>query len=150
MDRPEFEKLMADVRSGRVSRVACWKLDRLGRTALGLHRLLAELRELGVDLVSLRDGFDLNTTAGRMVYGILASVAEYEKEVRQERQTIGIARAKAEGRKWGGRKVGAIVKCTPDRVQAVRKLSGEGMPITSIAAVTGLSRPTIYKVLGKA
>lgn len=97
MERPGLEKLLADVRSGKVSKVCVWRLDRLGRTAKGLLTLLDELQVLGVGFVSLREGFDLSTPAGRLMAGVLASVAAYETEVRKERQLAGIARPATNG-----------------------------------------------------
>ena len=97
MERPGLERLLADVRSGKVTKVCVWSLDRLGRTVKGLLTLLDELQSLNVGFVSLREGFDLSTPAGRLMAGVLASVAAYETEVRKERQLAGIAKAQAEG-----------------------------------------------------
>jgi DNA invertase Pin-like site-specific DNA recombinase len=119
MERPGLDKLLADVRSGRISKVCVWRLDRLGRTAKGLLTLLDELQALGVGFVSLREGFDLSTPAGRLMAGVLASVAAYETEVRKERQLAGIAKAKSEGRSWGGRKTGTRVKLTTEKEGAI-------------------------------
>ena len=59
--------------------------------------------------VSLKDGIDLGTPAGRLMANVLASVAAYETEVRKERQLAGIAKAKAEGKRWGGRRPGTRI-----------------------------------------
>ena len=64
MDRPGFGKLLADVEAGKVARVVVWRLDRLGRTAKGLTALFEDLLARKVDLVSLKDGLDLETPAG--------------------------------------------------------------------------------------
>ena len=74
-------------------------MDRLGRTAKGLLTLLDELQPLNVGFVSLREGFDLSTPAGRLMAGVLASVAAYEIEVRKERQLAGIEKAQADPRR---------------------------------------------------
>jgi DNA invertase Pin-like site-specific DNA recombinase len=149
MERPGLEKLLADVRSGKVSKVCVWRLDRLGRTAKGLLTLLDELQVLGVGFVSLREGFDLSTPAGRLMAGVLASVAAYETEVRKERQLAGIAKAKAEGKSWGGRKVGTRVKVTEEKETVIRQLHDKGYSIASIARTVGLTRKTIYRALGR-
>src|SRR5262249_24108536 len=83
MQRPGLERLVQDVRSAKVSKVCVWRLDRLGRTAKGLLTLLDEFHTLNVGFVSLREGFDLATPAGRLMAGVLASVAAYETEVRK-------------------------------------------------------------------
>lgn len=145
MERPGLDRLLADVRSGKISKVCVWRLDRLGRTAKGLLTLLDELQALGVGFVSLREGFDLSTPAGRLMAGVLASVAAYETEVRKERQLAGIAKAKAEGRSWGGRKTGTRVKLTTEKEHAIRQLHEQGKSIASIARTVGLTRKTIYR-----
>src|SRR5262249_16283059 len=106
IDRPGLERLLADVQQGKINKVVCWRLDRLGRPAKGLLTLLDELQALGVGFVSFREGFDLGSPAGRLMAGVLASVAAYQTEVRKERQLAGIAKAKAKGKTWGDRKPG--------------------------------------------
>jgi DNA invertase Pin-like site-specific DNA recombinase len=149
MERPDLERLLGDVRCGKITRVCCWRLDRLGRTAKGLLTLLDELQALGVGFVSLREGFDLATPAGRLMAGVLASVAAYETEVRRERQMAGIARAMADGKRWGGRRAGTRVKVTEEKEALIRQLQGEGKPVAMIARVTGLTRKTVYKTLAR-
>ncbi|NMD14362.1 MAG: recombinase family protein, partial [Caldisericales bacterium] len=65
---------------GNVSQVVCWRLDRLGRMAKHLTALFADLQERKVNLVSLKDGLDLSTAAGRLMANMLASVAQFERE----------------------------------------------------------------------
>jgi DNA invertase Pin-like site-specific DNA recombinase len=147
MQRPGLERLLADVRSGKVSKVCVWRLDRLGRTAKGLLTLLDELQCLNVGFVSLREGFDLATPAGRLMAGVLASVAAYETEVRKERQLAGIAKAKADGKTWGGRKPGTRVRLTLEKEALIRQLHTEAKPVSAIARMVGLTRKTVYRAL---
>jgi DNA invertase Pin-like site-specific DNA recombinase len=147
MDRPGMERLLADLRAGKVERIVCWRLDRLGRTTKGLCQLFDDLTDRKVDLVSLKDGFSLASPAGRLHARILASVAEYETEIRQERVLAGQAVARRKGKKWGGSKKGWRWKVTDDQVAAIREMKEAGKKIAHIARVTGLSRPTIYRVL---
>jgi DNA invertase Pin-like site-specific DNA recombinase len=85
MDRPGWRKLEADIKAGKVAKVVVWRLDRLGCTARGLTALFEDLQGRRVGLVSLREGLDLSTPAGRLMAHVLASVAQYETEVRAER-----------------------------------------------------------------
>jgi DNA invertase Pin-like site-specific DNA recombinase len=77
----------------------------------------------------------------------LASVAEYETEVRAERVAAGQAVARKKGKKWGGSKKGWRWKVTDDQLSAIHEMRAAGKPVAQIARVTGLSRPTIYRVL---
>jgi DNA invertase Pin-like site-specific DNA recombinase len=137
------------VRGGKITRVVVWRLDRLGRTAKGLLTLLDELQALGVGFVSLREAFDLGTPAGRLMAGVLASVATYETEVRKERQLAGIAKAQAEGKRWGGRKAGTRVRLTEEKERLIHQLHGEGKPVDAIARLVGLTRKTVYRALAQ-
>ena len=147
MDRPGWRKLEAALKTGAVSRVVCWRLDRLGRTASGLTALFDELRRRKVGLVSVKDGLDLATPAGRLMANVLASVAAYENEVRSERILAGQAVARVNGKRWGGSKAGARRKVTVEAATAIRRLRREGEKVTAIARAVGLSRPTVYSVL---
>jgi DNA invertase Pin-like site-specific DNA recombinase len=147
MDRPGMERLLTDLRAGKVERIVVWRLDRLGRTTRGLCQMFDELTERKVDLVSMKDGFSLASPAGRLHARILASVAEYETEVRAERVAAGQAVARRKGKRWGGSKKGWRWKVSDEQVTAIREMQAAGRKITHIAGVTGLSRPTIYRVL---
>ncbi len=148
MERPAFARMMGDINTGKVDTVACWRLDRLGRTAKGLTALFDEFREKGVNLISLRDGLDLSTPAGRLMANVLASVAAYETEVRAERVLAGQEAARANGKTWGGSVKGRRLKVTPEQETVIRRMKAEGAKIAAIARATGLSRPTVYDVLG--
>jgi DNA invertase Pin-like site-specific DNA recombinase len=148
MNRPGFGKLLADVHLGKVARVVVWRLDRLGRTARGLTELFEDLLKHGVPLVSLKEGFDLETSAGRLLAHVLTSVAVFETEVRSERIVAGQAAARAAGRRWGGSPKGRRLKVTDEQEAVIRRMRGQGEGVTAIARATGLSRPTVYRVLG--
>ena len=83
----------------------CWlvtKLDRLARSAAHLHQIVEALNQKGVGFRVLDDpSLDTTTRTGKLVFGILASIAEFETALRRERQMEGIAKAKAEGRTGG-------------------------------------------------
>ena len=75
---------MAAMEAGAVSKVVCWRLDRLGRTAKGLTAFFDDLTNRRIGLFSMKDCLDLTTPAGRLMANVLASVSAYETEVRQE------------------------------------------------------------------
>ena len=148
MDRPAWGRLQAAIDATEVSAVVVWRLDRLGRTAKGLTSLFHDLREKKINLISLKDGLDLGTAAGRLMANVLASVAQFETEVRAERILAGQAAARAKGKVWGGGKPGRRVRLSDEKEAAILQLKREGTPIAKIARVVGLSRPTVYKALG--
>lgn len=147
MDRPGWTKLKAAIDARQVSQVVVWRLDRLGRTASGLTALFDELQQKKINLVSLKDGLDLSTTAGRLMANVLAAVAQYERELRGERQSAGIAKAKADGKRWGGSRPGRRLKVTDDKIEIIRLMKERGKSVTAIAKAVGLSRPTVYAAL---
>lgn len=148
MDRPGWQKLEADIRAGKVSQVVVWRLDRLGRTASGLTALFDTFTEKKVGLVSLKDGLDLSTPAGRLMANVLASVAAYETEIRAERILAGQSASRAAGKTWGGSKPGVRKKVSPTQEKMIRAMREDGETVSAIARAVGLSRPTIYSVLG--
>jgi DNA invertase Pin-like site-specific DNA recombinase len=149
--RPGWERVWQGVLVGRVKRVIVWRLDRLGRTTSELSALFRDLTDRGVTLVSLRDGFDLLTPSGRLMAHVLASVAQYETEVRSERQLAGIAAAKAAGKTWGGAtNTGKRLVVKPEQEETIRAMKAAGRTVAAIARATGLSRPTVYSVLAAA
>jgi DNA invertase Pin-like site-specific DNA recombinase len=147
MKRPGMDRLMEQLRAGRLERIVVWRLDRLGRTTKGLCQLFDELTERKVDLVSLKDGFSLASAAGRLHARILASVAEYETEIRAERVAAGQAVARRNGKTWGGSKKGWRWKVSNEQLAAILEMHRAGKPITQIARITGLSRPSVYRVV---
>ena len=147
MNRPGWNKLEAAIRQRKVSTVVVWRMDRLGRTAKGLTALFDDLRELKVNLVSLKDGLDLATPAGRLMANVLASVAQYETEVRGERVRAGQQVARKNGKRWGGSKPGVRKVVTDVQARTIRRMFEAGENKAAIARALGLSRPTIYSVL---
>jgi DNA invertase Pin-like site-specific DNA recombinase len=149
MERPDFRRLLADVEAGRVDTLVVWRLDRLGRTAKGLTCLFEDLVRSKVNLISLKDGLDLVTPAGRLMANILAGVAAYETEVRAERILAGQVAARLRGVRWGGSRRGRRIKVTAEQVTAIRHMRSEGHEVAAIARGTGLSRPTVYRILAE-
>ena len=147
MDRPKWLKIENAIVHNRVSHLIVWRLDRLGRTASGLTKLFETLQQHKCNLISLKDGMDLSTTAGRLVANVMASVAAFETELRAERVRAGQAAAKAAGKRWGGSKKGMLRNHTKEQLKLVCRLKSRGENIATIARATELSRPTIYRIL---
>jgi len=149
MDRPGWKRVESAIDSGDVSTLVVWRLDRLGRTASGLTALFETLTTRRVRLVSVKDSLDLATSAGRLIANVLASVAAYENEVRSERVVAGQRAARAAGVVWGGSKKGRRLTVTKEQVTTIRRMHRQGATKASMARTTGLSRPTVYRLLAE-
>jgi DNA invertase Pin-like site-specific DNA recombinase len=149
MNRPGWSNLESEIQSGNVSHLVCWKIDRLGRTTVELLGLVRRLMKLKIELIAVNGGFPgLGTAEGRLMFTMLAACCEYDNEIRSERVRAGQAVAKAAGKKWGGSKPGIPKKVTAVQVKMIREGKRNGETIVDLAAATGLSRPTVYAVLG--
>lgn len=140
-ERPELARCLEYVREGDTLIVT--KLDRLARSTADLYRIVTGLAEKGVAFKVLDDAaVDTTSRTGKLVMGILALIAEFETEIRRERQMEGIARAKAEGR-VGGRPALVTELIRKD----ILKLRKRGDSIRAIADAVGLSKATVHKVV---
>ncbi len=147
MDRHAWQRIEEEIKLRKVEQVVVWRLDRLGRTASGLTDLFERLNQNRINLVSIKDGLDLSTAAGRLMANVLASVAQFETELRGERVRAGQQAARAQGKRWGGSIGGKRKKVSPTQIKGILQMKKDGESITQIAAAFQLSRPTIYDVL---
>ena len=99
--RPALDRLIQDATRRRFDVLICWRLDRLGRSLKHLVTLLDELQALGVGFVSLGEGIDLQTPAGRLQLHILAALSEFERARIAERVLAGLERARRQGKRLG-------------------------------------------------
>jgi DNA invertase Pin-like site-specific DNA recombinase len=141
--RPALDRLMADARKRLVDAVVVYRYDRFARSLRQLVNALEEFRSLGIDFVSLREGVDTSTPNGRLVFGIFASIAEFERELIRDRVRSGLAAAKARGTKLGRprRRV--------DRAKVAR-LRASGQSWNKISKALGISRGTAERAHSKA
>lgn len=143
-ERAALDECLRFVREGDVLLVT--KLDRLARSAAHLHQIVEALDRKGVGFRVLDDpSLDTTTRTGKLVFGILPSIAEFETALRKERQLEGIAKAKAEGR-TGGRPA----KLTPEIKAEIGRLSAAGESVRKIAEAVGFSKSAVQKVLDAA
>jgi DNA invertase Pin-like site-specific DNA recombinase len=99
--RPALNDLLRDAKKRKLDIVICWRLDRLGRSLRHLILLLDELTALGVGFVSLGEGIDTSTPAGRLQLHVLGAIAEFERARIVERVRAGLARARRQGKRLG-------------------------------------------------
>ena len=98
-DRPEFKRLMETVRKRTVDVVLVWRYDRFARSTQALVNALMEFRALGVDFISYQENVDTTTPQGELVFGLMASLAQFESSLIGERVRAGMATARAEGKR---------------------------------------------------
>lgn len=139
-DRPGLAQLLDYVRPGDT--VVVVALDRLGRSLSGVIRTVETLTKAGVLIRSLREGIDYSTPTGRMLAGIFASLAEYERDLMHER-----AAAAREAARLRGRHTGRPPKLTATQARQVRSLRAGGESISELTRSFGVSRATIYRAL---
>jgi DNA invertase Pin-like site-specific DNA recombinase len=99
--RPALDQLSADARRRRFDVVVCWRLDRLGRSLRHLIAMLDEFQALGIAFVSLGEGIDATTPAGKLQMHILGAIAEFERARIAERVKAGLQRARSQGKRLG-------------------------------------------------
>ncbi|MBG6073659.1 MULTISPECIES: recombinase family protein [unclassified Polaromonas] len=139
-ERKGFRKLLDKLESGDVLVVT--KLDRLGRNAMDVRVTVEALTELGVRVHCLAlGGVDLTSAAGKMTMGVIAAVAEFERDLLIERTQAGLARAKSEGKT-----LGRPQSLSPLQVQALKTRLASGESIASLARAFGTSRQTVMRV----
>lgn len=97
--RPQLKAMMEFVQDGDV--IVVHEISRLARSVTDLYDIAKELKDKGVSLESLKEPIDLTSATGTLTFGILAVLAQFERELLLERQKEGIAAAKARGKKWG-------------------------------------------------
>jgi DNA invertase Pin-like site-specific DNA recombinase len=143
-DRPGLAELMTYVREGDT--VVVWKLDRLGRNTLHILETVKALTDRGVTLVSVTDGIDSSTAAGRMMIGVLGSLAEYERELTKERTALKRATSRANGTRFGRPRK---VENSQD-IATAKRMKSDGHTGRDIAKYLGVSRATLYRYLDDA
>lgn len=136
--RPALDEMLKAAKRRKFDVVVCWRLDRLGRNLRHLVTLIEELQEVGISFVSLNEGIDLGTPAGRLQLHILAALSEFERARIQERVKAGLARARAQGKRLG----------RPRRqLSAARLAALTGASLNEAAIELGISRSTLQRRL---
>jgi DNA invertase Pin-like site-specific DNA recombinase len=140
-ERPGMVKLLGHAAEGDT--IVVWRIDRLGRSLLDVLGTAATLREQGIQVRSISDGIDPATATGRLMLNMLATLAEYERELIVERVRAGVTVAQNAGTKFGRPRVDpAVVAAKLEIVAAAR---AEGKTAEGAAALVGWSRPTLYR-----
>jgi DNA invertase Pin-like site-specific DNA recombinase len=140
--RPGLAGLMDYARPGDA--IVVVGIDRLGRNAAEVMTTIRELAQRNIVLRSLREGIDTSNATGRMIAGVLASLAELELELGRERRT-----AAREARRARGQHIGRPKALDSDKAALARRMHASGEPASVIADTLGVSRATVYRVLAR-
>jgi DNA invertase Pin-like site-specific DNA recombinase len=123
--------------------VVC-KLDRLARSILDLHHIAEQVKRQGATLDVLDQPMDCDTLSGKMLFGFLALMAEFETALRKERQREGILAAQKKGVHFGRAKM-----LTPAQVEELHQLRTSGVPVAELRKRYGMTRTSIYRYLAQ-
>src|SRR5271165_4276714 len=140
--RPGLAALLDYAREGDA--IVVVGIDRLGRNAEEVMTTIRELGERGIVLRSLREGIDTSNATGRMVAGVLASLAELELELGRERRA-----AAREARRARGQSTGRPRALSDEQAALARRMHATGEPASTIATALDVSRATVYRVLAE-
>jgi DNA invertase Pin-like site-specific DNA recombinase len=136
--RPQLDLLLADCRRRLVDAVVVYRYDRFARSLRQLVNALEEFRALGIEFVSLHEGVDTSTPNGRLVFGIFATIAEFERELIRDRVRSGLAAARANGTRLGRPRV----ELDYERIASLR---AQGLGWKRIASVLGVGVGTVHR-----
>jgi len=138
--RPQLNRLLAAAHRRQCDAVLVWKLDRFGRSLKHLVNALADFESLGVAFISLKESLDLTTPAGRLMFGIISAMAEFERDLIRERVRSGIANRRAKGLRVGRKPI--ILDA--GRLATMRS---DGLTIRAIATQLACSPALVHKTL---
>jgi DNA invertase Pin-like site-specific DNA recombinase len=146
--RPELNRLMADASRRRFDVVAVWKFDRFARSVSHLLRALETFRALGIEFVSLSESIDTSTPTGKMVFTVLASVAELERTLIGERVRAGLRNAKTRGTRLGRPPLKDLTVAEMQRLRRERRRSRTSFK--ELAKTYGVSVWTAFQLCKRA
>lgn len=140
-DRPVLAKALGELGPGDT--LACYKLDRIGRSVVHVAKLLADLEERGVHFRTVEENLSTQGSTGKLIVHVLGAVAQFERDLILERTKAGLAAA----RKRGVR-LGPPIKWSPDMAAKARRLmTKDGLNADDAAKVLGVSRRTMFRGL---
>lgn len=139
-DRGELSKALDYLREG--DKLVVYKIDRLARSTFDLHRIARELTEKGIGLVFIKEQIDFTTPAGKLMFTMLGAIAEFERDLINERTAEGRERAKQQGKHMGRK--GKDEKDVKKAIKLYQERGTNDLSVNDIAKMTGVPRSTIY------
>ena len=140
--RPSLNAMINDGYRKKFDTVVCWDISRIGRSMKELVLFLSDMKDRGIGICSVRQGFDTSTSMGEIMFQFVGILSSWEREMIRERTLAGLERAKSEGKTLGRKKV-------TDKVMTAKiiELRNEKKSIRKIASEVGVSRGTVSNVL---
>lgn len=141
--RPALERLLQDMRAGKIERLVCYKLDRVGRSLTHLALIVDEMARLKVPLICTSQGIDTSesSTCGKFQLAVLMAVAEFERGIIRERVNAGLAAAKERGVKLGR------PKTLNERAPEIMRLKRAGKGVRAIARQLSMPVSSVFSVI---
>ncbi|MCT2410034.1 recombinase family protein [Chryseobacterium antibioticum] len=144
-EKPQLNQLLSFIRKGDTLTV--WRLDRIGRTTVGLIQFVTELNEKGIHFKSISENIDTSSASGKLIFQIFCVLAEHERNVLIERTNAGLKSARARGR-TGGRPKGLTEKYKEIAPLVKASYESKNMPIMKIMKAFDIgSKSTFYKII---
>lgn len=144
-EKPQLNDLLKYIRKGDILTV--WRLDRIGRTTVGLIQFVTELNEKGIHFRSISENIDTSSASGKLIFQIFCVLAEHERNVLIERTNAGLKAARARG-KNGGRPKGMTEKYKKIAPLVKTSYESKNLPIEEIMKVFKIgSKTTFYKIV---
>ncbi|WP_435786221.1 recombinase family protein [Cytobacillus oceanisediminis] len=139
-DREELAKALDYLREG--DKLVVYKIDRLARSTFDLHKIAMDLSKKGIGLVFIKEQIDFTTPAGKLMFTMLGAIAEFERDLINERTKEGRERAKAQGKHMGRK--GQDEKVVKKALKLYQDKDNNGLSVNDIVKMTGVPRSTIY------
>jgi DNA invertase Pin-like site-specific DNA recombinase len=143
--RPELKKALEYLRAG--DKLVVYKIDRLARSTRDLHNIVYDLQEKGIGIVFIKEQIDFSTAAGKLMFTMLGAIAEFERDLINERTKEGRERAKEQGKHLG--RVGQDSKSIKRAIKLFSDREKNGLSVNDISKQTGVPRSTIYAKVKK-
>lgn len=141
-NRPQLKACLEYLREGDT--LVITKLDRLARSVFDLQQIKRLLDTKGVELLVLDQLIDTRTSTGKLMFNMLGAIAEFENDLRKERQADGIAKAKEQGIHLGRK-----AKLSQEQLEELRQRRAKGVLIKDLMRDYGLSKASVYRLLGE-
>lgn len=140
-DRPNYQKMLDNVRKRKADIILVWKFDRFARSTKELVNALDEFNRLGVDFISYKENLDTNSPAGKVLFHIISAFSSFEAEIIRERVVAGIQKAKMKGIRLGRPPVENAM------IEQIKDLAKKGFDYKYITNKVGISKSKYYQIV---